>query len=360
MGRLLGQLLNKCGGRFPYSGTIEPTWRCNNNCVHCYCNLPVNDVEAKKKELSFKEMCRIIDELVELGCLWLLFTGGEPFVRKDFLDIYAYTKKKGIWVDIYTNATLITPKIADYLKKWPPKKVEITLYGATKETYEKVTRVPGSFERCMRGVQLLLKRNIRMELKMMVFDINKHELNQVRSMVKGWGVSFRYDAILNPRLDGSKNNLRFRLPAEEVTEFELEEKERLKAYRKKLLRSLGSYTNDLLHTCGAGRGTFQINPYGKLGGCALVRRPDYDLRKGSFREAWYEVFPRMLEEKKTRTTKCTKCQIISLCSVCSASSLLETGDAEEPVDYYCQIAHLKWEELKRFLKIREKEVKSYG
>lgn len=349
---LLRRLVEKSGGRLPYSGAIEPTWRCNNNCVHCYCNLPANDPEAKKKEMSLEEMRPIIDELAEEGCLWLLFTGGEPFLRGDFLDIYSYTKKRGIWVSLYTNGTLITPRIADFLKKWPPRSVEITLYGATKETYENVTRVPGSFERCMQGIKLLLERKVRVALKMMVVSINKHELDKVRRLVKEeFGLRFRFDPIVHSRIDRSKDNLHLRLPVEEIVEFELEDRDRLKAYREKLIRMLGPHHLEFLYYCGAGRGTFQINPYGELGSCALLRRPHYNLRQGSFKEGWYEVLPRMLEQRRTKATKCDECELINFCFGCPASSFLETGDPEEPVDYFCEIAHLKWEGLRKYLKI---------
>ena len=90
-----------------------------------------------------------MDEITEAGCLWLLFTGGEIFARGEFLDIYTHAKQKGLLVTLFTNGTLINPKIADFLVHWRPFAIEITLYGRTKETYERVTGIPGSYERCM-------------------------------------------------------------------------------------------------------------------------------------------------------------------------------------------------------------------
>src|SRR4030042_3273966 len=89
--------------RIPTDGSIEVTARCNLRCVHCYINLPLNDHAAQEKELSYKEFCNIIDQIVDEGCLWLLLTGGEPFIRQDFLDIYTYAKKKGMLITIFTN-----------------------------------------------------------------------------------------------------------------------------------------------------------------------------------------------------------------------------------------------------------------
>ncbi|MGB3904717.1 MAG: radical SAM protein, partial [Anaerolineae bacterium] len=149
------RLHDKLGGkRVPIAGSLELTFRCNLRCVHCY----LGDTRAGipgKQELTYAEIRDLLDQIVDEGCLWLLLTGGEPLVRPDFLDIYTYAKQKGLLVTLFTNGTLITPQIADYLQQWRPFVVEISLYGRTKETYEKVTGVPGSYERCMRGIQLL-------------------------------------------------------------------------------------------------------------------------------------------------------------------------------------------------------------
>ena len=129
------------GKRSPVEVSIEVTRRCPLECQHCYNNLPMADAAAKRDELSLDEYKRLLDEMVEAGCLWLLFTGGEIFARADFLDIYAYAKTKGFLVTLFTNGTMITPRIADFLAEWRPFAIEITLYGATRETYEALTDV---------------------------------------------------------------------------------------------------------------------------------------------------------------------------------------------------------------------------
>src|SRR3954469_22120863 len=112
--------------RVPLNGTIEVTRRCPLTCLHCYNNLPVADAEARRRELDYDEHCRLLDELAEAGCLWLLYTGGEIFARRDFLDIYTYAKKKGFLITLFTNGTMITERIADYLAEWRPFAIEIT------------------------------------------------------------------------------------------------------------------------------------------------------------------------------------------------------------------------------------------
>src|SRR5580693_158811 len=134
----------QAGKRVPMQVSIEVTRRCPLECQHCYNNLPMGDQDARTREMSTEEHFRMLDELADMNCFWLLYTGGEIFARKDFLDIYTYAKKKGFLITLFTNGTLVTERIADHLVAWRPFAIEITLYGLTKDTYERLTGVPGS------------------------------------------------------------------------------------------------------------------------------------------------------------------------------------------------------------------------
>ncbi len=168
--------------RIPAGGSIDLTSRCNFRCVHCY--VRSND---GKRELALGEVERIFDELAAAGCLWLLITGGEPLLRLDFREIYLLAKKRGFLVNLFTNASLVTEEIAAMLSEWPPFAVEVTLYGASAETYERVTGVPGSFQRCLDGINLLKHNNVRLRFKTMLLRINRHELGQMMKMAQGLG-----------------------------------------------------------------------------------------------------------------------------------------------------------------------------
>jgi len=131
--------------RIPLHGSIEVTSKCNLRCVHCY----ISECDVQRPELTTSEFKGIIDQLEGEGCLWLLITGGEPLVRKDFREIYGYVKRCGIIPILFTNGTLITDEVADLLALEPPNLVEVSLYGATEKTYDSVTQVHGSFSKCM-------------------------------------------------------------------------------------------------------------------------------------------------------------------------------------------------------------------
>jgi len=145
------------GKRFPGTSVLELTARCNNSCRHCYISVSKDNREAEQKELSFEEVKAVADEAISLGAFWCLLTGGEPLLREDFPEIYLYLKKGGLLVSVFTNATLITEHHVRIFKTYPPRDIEISVYGVTEETYERITQRPGSFAAFMRGLNLLLE-----------------------------------------------------------------------------------------------------------------------------------------------------------------------------------------------------------
>ena len=338
-------LLEKLGRkRVPLSGTIEVTRRCPMNCVHCYNNLPL-DNDARSNELTYDEHCRILDEITEVGCFWLLYTGGEIFARPDFLDIYTYAKRKGLLITLFTNGTLITPEAADHLAEWRPFAIEITLYGRTKETHERVTRIPGSYAQCMRGIRLLMERRLPLKLKTVAIEPNKHELWDMKRFVEDdLGCEFKFDAMINARVDHSLSPLGVRLPPEEVVDLDLKDSKRMSALKtfcsERIEFPVAAEESNQLYQCSGGLYSFAIDPTGKMSVCGLSQTDAYDLRNAGFKEGWKHLAG-IRQRKATKQTKCTLCEIQDLCGMCPVNGELENFDPEKPVDFMCGVAHLR-------------------
>jgi radical SAM protein with 4Fe4S-binding SPASM domain len=334
------------GRRVPLAGTLELTRRCNHRCRHCYNNLPAGDAAAEAQELGTSEVRRILDEMAASGCVWLLFTGGEIFLRPDFLEIYIYAKEKGFLITLFTNGTLITPQLADELERRRPFAIEITLYGATPETYERVTGVPGSFGRCLQGIRYLRDRGLPLKLKSMVLTLNRREVWDMKRLAEEeLGLSFRFDAMLNPRCDCSQSPLAVRLSPEEVVALDLMDPERINALRKfagrfSQTRTIGQQS-DRLYVCGGGAYSFAVDPYGCLRMCVLSPEEGFDLRRGSFQAGWDQFLSRERDRKIDRKSKCVRCALRLLCGMCPANGALECGDPQQPVDFLCRVAHLR-------------------
>jgi len=342
-GEFSKRLHDRVGGkRIPIDGSLEVTERCNLKCAHCYINRPIDDSDALKSELSRRELEAIIDQIVDEGCLWLLLTGGEPFVRPDFPDIYTYAKRKGLLITIFTNGTTITPRIAEQLSEWRPFSIEVTLYGCTRETYERVTGVSGSYERCIRGIELLLQHKLPFKLKSMIMTLNIHEVWDMQAYAESLGVDFRFDPVLNVRLDGDGRPAEYRINAEEAVSLDLADERRLIEWRMFNEKFSGPPRRpEYLYQCGAGLSGFHIDSSGLLSVCMMARVPAYDLRKGRFSEGWQDFLPQVLAQRWSQETSCKNCDLISMCGQCPGWAQIETGDQEKPVEYLCRIAHLR-------------------
>jgi radical SAM protein with 4Fe4S-binding SPASM domain len=333
------------GRRVPAEVSIEVTHRCPLECQHCYNNLPMNDSHARWQEMTFAEHVRLLDELAGLGCLWILYTGGEIFARKDFLDIYTEAKKRGFLVTLFTNGTLITPRIADHLAEYRPFSIEITLYGAARETYEALTHIPGSFDRCMRAVHLLKERGLPLKLKTVPTTINVHEVYDMKHFAEEEiGVEFKFDPLVNPRTDCSQSPLSVRLSPEQAVDLEFRDPVRKAEYLKLVEAELTSQhgpQDSQKYTCGGGQNGCAVDPTGRMTICVISHQDGYNLRDTSFADGWNGRLREIRESPRTRQTICSRCQIQTLCGMCPANGELESGDAEIPVDFLCQVAHLR-------------------
>jgi len=334
------------GKRTPVEVSIEVTRRCPLDCLHCYNNLPMGDQAARRSEMTLAEHCALLDELAAAGCMWILYSGGEIFARKDFLDIYTEAKKRGFLITLFTNGILINERIADHLAKYPPFSVEITLYGATRETYEALTQLRGSFDRCMRAIDLLLERNLPLKLKTVPTSINKHEVYEMKRYSESRGVEFKFDPLVNPRIDCSQSPLAVRLSPEEAVSLEFRDARRKDDYRRMAEREFAAGAKDVdpeatRYFCGGGVNGCAVDPSGTMTICVISHQQGYNIREGSFREGWEGRMQEIRAQKKTRPSICDRCQISTLCSMCPANGELENGDAESPVEFLCQVAHLR-------------------
>lgn len=345
--RFTNRLHDRVGlARLPLDASIELTRRCPLSCSHCYNNLPMADRDARRRELTTEELRRLLDQLAEAGCLWLLFTGGEILARADFLDVYRYAKSKGFLITLFTNGTLVTERIADALAEWRPFAIEITLYGRTRETYERLTRIPGSYERCLRGIRLLMERKLPLSIKTVAVSVNKHEIFAMKRFVEEeLGLDFKFDAMMTPRIDCSLSPLEVRLRPREIVELDLADPDRIADWNRFAADFIRpqqgqGHEQDVYH-CGGGVHALNVDPAGSLSICTLSQQGGFDLRQGTFAQGWSGYVAEQRGRQVRKVTKCTACQLKSVCGMCPANAELETGDAETPVEFLCQVAHLR-------------------
>jgi radical SAM protein with 4Fe4S-binding SPASM domain len=332
---------------------IELTERCNNNCIHCYINLPADDHEAKARELSTNQLKDILKEAASLSYMSVRFTGGEPLLREDFEELYIFARKLGLKVLIFTNATLISPHLADLLAHIPPlEKMEITVYGMKKKSYEAVTRTPGSYEAAWRGINLLLEKQIPFFVKGTILPPSRGELDEFEAWASTvpwiyWGPSFPITLDLRGRRDSERKNRLIkglRLPSKEILAFLIRRPEEYLKSRREFCSKFMKPGGDVLFTCGSAISSVCVDAYGYLLPCMLLKCPDvvYDLKNGSLKDALTNFLPQIRKIKASNPeylARCARCFLKGLCEQCPAKSWIEHGTLDTPVEYLCEIAH---------------------
>ena len=347
---------------------VELTERCNNNCVHCSVNRPAGDPDARGREMGTGEVKSLLESAAALGCLTVRFTGGEPLLREDFEELYLFARKLGLRVMIFTNATLVTPRLAGLLSRVPPReKVEVSVYGMRAPSYEAVTRAAGSFEAARRGLALLAEHGIPFVVKGALLPANKPEKREFEDWAAGlaghlpgptpkasgagkiaWAMFFD----LRSRRDDGRNDLirRQRLSPAEAADLAVRQAEDGGKEMREFISQFAAVHGDRLFPCFTERGRRAVDAYGSFQYCLQLRHPEtiYDLRRGSLREAVLDHLPR-LGAMKARDPeylrRCGRCFLRAFCLQCPARSWSEHGTLDTPVEYLCDVAHAQAESL---------------
>ncbi|MGA9189820.1 MAG: radical SAM protein [Methanosarcina sp.] len=329
--------------RLPLRGNLDITYRCNNNCLHCWLRVPPGGPE-RQSELSTDEIKIIVDEARKLGCREWAISGGEPMLRPDFPEIFDYITRKSGSYSINTNGTFITPEIAELMKRKGRKM--IALYGATSEVHDHVTRNPGSFQATMRGFELLQEAEAEFIVQLIPMKDNYHQFKEMVKLAKSLSSRWRIGAawlFLSAEGDPKRNEeIKLqRLDPREVIELDKPQLSYEESEQEDF--SCPSQDDSLFASCIYHRRDFHIDPYGNMGFCSFIKDPSlrYDLRKGSFMECW-EIFIPALKDKvkggQEYRDNCGSCDLKNECRWCPVYSYLEHRRFSAPVEYLCQVA----------------------
>jgi radical SAM protein with 4Fe4S-binding SPASM domain len=331
---------------------IELTERCNLNCSHCYINKPAGDRQARTDELSAAEINAVLSQAAAMGKLRLLITGGEPLLRPDFADIYLHARSLGMQVRLYTNGTLLTDEHTTMFKRVSPMdRIEVSVYGMSAETYEAVTRTPGSYRKFQRGVDLLRKHDIPFLVKFLVLPENKAEEEAFMQWAQESDFPTRVPYHGTVFKKSQRSNVEQRCAAIDRVRMAPQEVIRLMKLRNPhhveelsffCSRFLGP-PGERLFRCGCGIGGV-MDPYGKVFGCLPFRDPSLagDVRKQSLREIFEDRFGEMRKMRASNPAylaRCAKCFLKGFCNQCPADSYSESGTLDTPVAYFCEISH---------------------
>ncbi|MFQ7157250.1 MAG: radical SAM/SPASM domain-containing protein [Merdimonas faecis] len=334
--------------RTPANGSIELLPLCNMNCDMCYVRLSKKEMEAKGRLRTADEWLEVGRQMKDAGVLFLLLTGGEPFLYPDFRRLYLELRKMGMIITINTNGTLIDEDLAEFFGKYKPRRVNITLYGADEDAYTNLCHYPGGYEKTLQGIRLLRENDVDVKVSSSLAQSNKSDLDRLLDIGETLGIPVWVDTYMMPatRERDLPYNMQVRLEPEEAA------REGIRAMKRVLGPELfPQYVRQSVEradhpepaeakpghmSCMAGQCSFTINWQGEMRPCVILTEPAISVFEVGFEAAWKYI----VEEthKILLNEKCSTCHMRHLCRTCAASALLETGSYDGVPDYMCRYA----------------------
>ncbi len=340
--------------RLPLRAMFELTYRCNFACIHCY-NSDSQKASKPHDEVTTQEACRIIDQIRDLGCFVLGFTGGEVFVRPDAMEIFRHAKRSGFQIIIYTNGYYINETMADELAALAPNKVDISIHGMSAPTFERITQRHGSRDRVFRAIELLVERGVRVGLKSNLFADNAEEMAAIKQFADSIGAFHRLSSEFFARNDRSPEPYRYQLEPEEVHRI----LERLyptgKTAPQIASRADGLDDDTAVQTpeddvpqsaaplfhCGVGRSSLVVTPFGAVKPCLEFDQPTFSIKEHSLAGCWEKIVEFTDRVNATEDCECHTCELERYCDSCPASRYLATGSVAKCDPYARRKAEFK-------------------
>jgi len=295
--------------------------------------------KSKKQELKTKDIFSILDQLKDIGCFYLGFTGGEPFMRKDIMEILWYAKRCGFEVIIYTNGSLIDKRIAKELARLRPNKLDITIPAMTKNAFERISGLSGSYNKVFTTVELLYKNGVNLGFKSCILKDNQSQIQDIQNFAHSKGALHRLDNMLSPRLDGSKEPYKYRGSFSSLGSGEQFDFPKCNLTSPTNSNNSTNPTNTKnpinLFKCGAGRSQAAITPFGELKICLQIDHPKYKILDTSLEDAWRRSRDLVASIKPDKDYSCDRCSFQDFCKWCPAQAWLYNGSFTscEPQSY---------------------------
>ena len=337
----------------PLSVHFDLTYRCNERCVHCYLD------HEDHGELTTAECLAVMKELASAGTLFLTFSGGEIFLRPDLYEILAEARRLHFDLSLKTNALLVTEERAARLREYGVRRVQISVYSDIPEVHDAITKVPGSLQRTLAAIPLLLEQGLQVKLACPLMRENLLAYRGVMALAEKLGVPYVLDLTITPMMDGNEAPLAHRIPVssllpvmQDPTLHACKPQPTAEATRarQEFPAAIGSAVSSGIENaayedlpCSAGHNSCYISPYGDVFPCVQLPQAAGNLRRERFSDIWYHApqLERLRGIRESQLPVCSRCEIRNYCERCPGLALMEGGDLLGAYERACELAEQK-------------------
>ncbi|MGN1167061.1 MAG: radical SAM protein [Lachnospiraceae bacterium] len=352
MDKISDRLWKKAGKlHIPLSGAFELLPMCNFQCKMCYVRKSKMEVNAMGGLKSADWWLELAKQAKAEGLLYPLLTGGEPFLREDFQEILGKMLEMGMQVSVNSNASLVDEKMAKWLSHHVPTRINITLYGASEDSYQKLCGNGEAFRNVCNGVFWLKHYGIPIKFNTSITPQNVHDLDEIMEYARKMEVPIQTATYMFPpvRRDNymiGKNN---RLSPEKAglmrvkADFLQNEPEwfvgQSQRYRRFVpLEEIKMHEipeNIMRMNCRAGNSSFWLDWQGNMMNCGMHASVYIPMKEKKFADAWKELVEKT--SKIRYSPACAGCPNVRLCHPCIAMVYNECGDYNGRPDYLCRM-----------------------
>lgn len=316
-----------------YSLTFELTYRCVEKCIHCYIDDATNC--TKDVELTTEECMGILRQARELGCVEILFTGGEVLLRPDLCDIVECAVGLGLIINVYTTGMGLTDEKFERLCEAKVNSVSFSLYSGIATEHDKITGVQGSFDKTLKAALMFKSAGINTFIKCVAMRQNFDTLESLYKLCKRLKIRLSVSAQI---ASGHKHKAAcdFRLNEEQYKKFfELDSRYRQEKYERYSSEQIDEIRNS--PTCNAGITALSVDPYGGVHPCLAFTQAFGSLKINTLKELWSNKTTGLSYLKNFKllnlTGHCRSCEVTEYCHVCigdlfkeQAGELNDCGD----------------------------------
>lgn len=354
--------------KIPLYGCFELSPICNFSCKMCYVRKTKEQINKEnKKIMDWTDWLALAKECKDMGTLYLLLSGGEPFIYPNFKELYFSLHNMGFIISINSNGTMIDENTVAWLKKAAPSRINITLYGTSKETYKKICGNEDGYTKAINAIMLLKEAGIPVVINASMIPENKDDLQEIIEFGRKHNINTRVSTYMFPPIRRNKENSDSRFSAEEAGNIHMKkyqcmlEKKKFDEYVTCQLATLnnnqreneenwGIHKEEYMR-CRAGRSSFWISWDGSMSACGLVPFP---IQVFPFQESFKECWNKLTDKVRTTSVlkECTNCEKREICNPCVAMIFSETGNVNKKSDYLCKMCNTIIDEMK---KIKERE-----
>jgi radical SAM protein with 4Fe4S-binding SPASM domain len=315
----------------PLAVHLDVTYRCNERCVHCYLD------HDDRGEMTAPEIKEVLNQLADAGTFFLTFSGGEVFMRQDFLELVAHARRLLFNVKVKTNGAMIRQAEAASLRKLGVEQLQISVYSHQPEVHDAITKLPGSLKKTIQAIRFLKSQGLKVVVANVLMTSNASDYRGVQVLARDLGVTYTLDPTITPKMDGDTSILNLRIPGSELDEV---------LHDPNLVGNVDEYcgpppavSEDDMdgYSCSAGHTAAYISPYGDVFPCVQFPLPSGNVRQQKFLDIWQnsEALKEVRSIHARDLPVCSTCSHMSSCTRCPGLAYME-GNMRGPSTADCE------------------------